>query len=821
MLENTRLLRRTYYHLSLACAMLLVSFIGNASGQTTQFTYQGKLADSGNPASGQYDFKFKLYDTATVGTGTQQGGDVSVSSVQVTAGIFTVQLDFGACASCFNGAARFLEIAVKQTSGSTYTTLGPRQPVTSDPYAIRSLNSVTADGLSVACVGCITSSQIAGVNGSVVMGAIPVAAVPPGSGNYIQNGTSPQVTSNFNISGDGTAGGTLSGNTVNAATQYNTGGSHVLSQPGSFNLFAGRGAGANNTNGNAGNSFFGINAGNANTTAIRGSFFGASAGLSNTTGGSNAFFGIEAGKLNTMGAFNSFFGDGAGMSNTTASNNSFFGFHAGQFNTTQHDNTFIGTSAGQANGVGDTMNGANNNTFAGSNAGLSNTTGGFNSFFGYDAGQANTTGFTNSFFGTYAGLMNTTASGNSFFGYQAGFSNTGFQNSFFGTFAGGNNTTAFNNSFFGHSAGFSNTTEHDNTFIGSHAGYNNGTNDTTDIAHNNTFVGSLAGQGNTTGGSNSFFGGFAGFNVTTGQNNTFIGAFADFSTTNPAGDNDTLFGANTKVSSGVSNGTAIGYSAQVTQSNSLVLGSINGVNSATADSNVGIGTTAPNARLHIAVNGGNILLGDAGCASGLTGVGFASALSGCTNYSLLGNGTDTIISRPSGGSITLREGNTTQVIIASGGAAGFLGTVAINTLGAGPGLTLCRNSTTHEISACSSSLRYKDHLAPFTSGFDLIDKLRPITFNWKQSGERDLGLAAEEVAVIEPLLVTYNDKGQVEGVKYDRINVVLVNAIKQQQARIEAQQREIQALKERQHEFDSLKRLVCLDHPAAALCKSN
>jgi hypothetical protein len=38
---------------------------------------------------------------------------------------------------------------------------------------------------------------------------------------------------------------------------------------------------------------------------------------------------------------------------------------------------------------------------------------------------------------------------------------------------------------------------------------------------------------------------------------------------------------------------------------------------------------------------------------------------------------------------------------------------------------------------------------------------------------------------VEPLLVTRNELGQVEGVKYDRLNVVLVNAIKERQARIE------------------------------------
>ena len=134
----------------LATVTLFVA--ASVCAQTTQFTYQGKLADTGSPASGQYDFQFKLFDTATVGTGTQQGSTVTVSNVTVTSGIFTVQIDFGA--GVFPAAGnRFLEIAVKQTSGSTFTTLSPRQPVTANPYAIRSLNSTTADGLSVAGEG--------------------------------------------------------------------------------------------------------------------------------------------------------------------------------------------------------------------------------------------------------------------------------------------------------------------------------------------------------------------------------------------------------------------------------------------------------------------------------------------------------------------------------------------------------------------------------------------------------------------------------------------------------------------------------------------
>src|SRR5262245_26528374 len=182
--------------------------------QSTAFTYQGKLTETGLPASGNYDFQFKLFDTATVGTGTQQGTTITNASVAVTAGIFTVQLDFGAGA--FSGMPRFLEIGVRQAgSPDQYTLLSPRQPMTSTPYAVRSLNSSVADTLSSACVGCVTSTQVGSVAGSAVTGQIPVASVPAGSASYVQNTTSPQASSNFNISGTGTAA------TINVTTQYN------------------------------------------------------------------------------------------------------------------------------------------------------------------------------------------------------------------------------------------------------------------------------------------------------------------------------------------------------------------------------------------------------------------------------------------------------------------------------------------------------------------------------------------------------------------------------------------------------------------------
>ena len=121
------------------------------------------------------------------------------------------------------------------------------------------------------------------------------------------------------------------------------------------------------------------------------------------------------------------------------------------------------------------------------------------------------------------------------------------------------------------------------------------------------------------------------------------------------------------------------------------------------------------------------------------------------------------------------------------------GKLQIDTLATGGSTPLCLNSA-NRVGSCSSSLRYKTTIRPFLSGLALIDRLHPITFTWKADGKPDVGLAAEDVAAVEPLLVTRNGDGQVEGVKYDRVAVVLVNAIKEQQQQLTAQQVRIDAL---------------------------
>ncbi len=64
---------------------------------------------------------------------------------------------------------------------------------------------------------------------------------------------------------------------------------------------------------------------------------------------------------------------------------------------------------------------------------------------------------------------------------------------------------------------------------------------------------------------------------------------------------------------------------------------------------------------------------------------------------------------------------------------------------------------------------------------------------------RDVGLGAEEVERVEPLLTFRNKEGEIEGVKYNQLSAVLVNAIKEQQQQIRELQSQISSLRNQLH----------------------
>src|SRR6185295_5177544 len=62
----------------------------------------------------------------------------------------------------------------------------------------------------------------------------------------------------------------------------------------------------------------------------------------------------------------------------------------------------------------------------------------------------------------------------------------------------------------------------------------------------------------------------------------------------------------------------------------------------------------------------------------------------------------------------------------------------------------------------------------------------------KEDGRPDFGLGAEDVARVAPSLTFNDDKGEIAGVKYDKLNLLLINAVKEQQQQIEKQQAQIE-----------------------------
>jgi len=98
---------------------------------STEFTFQGHLTDGESPATGTYDFRFRLYNALEAGG--QVGMTLVRENVYVSAGYFSVALDFG---DVFRRTALWVQISVRPgDSSGEYTTLAPRQSLRLTPYS--------------------------------------------------------------------------------------------------------------------------------------------------------------------------------------------------------------------------------------------------------------------------------------------------------------------------------------------------------------------------------------------------------------------------------------------------------------------------------------------------------------------------------------------------------------------------------------------------------------------------------------------------------------------------------------------------------------
>ena len=302
------------------------------------------------------------------------------------------------------------------------------------------------------------------------------------------------------------------------------------------------------------NTGVGIYAGSSLKTGSYNVFMGANAGLFGAPSNS-VFIGSDAGH-STGSDYNVFIGNETGY-NTS--------LDPGTANSTKkgYSNIFVGYRAGYQNNIG------SNNVMIGDSAGYRNAVSG-NIFLGSKAGYSNQNGNQNTFVGFQTGYNNTN-SANTFFGYQAGYTNTSGQaNVFIGSQSGYNNSSGTGNLFLGQQAGSNNTTGNYNLFMG------NGSGSATTSGTGNTAIGDGSSLHNTTGQRNVSIGQYSGLNNATGTDNVFIGYGAKAGTVNPTN---------------VTNSVALGANAIVSASNSIILGG-SGVN-------VGIGNSAPSAKLEV------------------------------------------------------------------------------------------------------------------------------------------------------------------------------------------------------------------------------
>lgn len=265
--------------------------------------------------------------------------------------------------------------------------------------------------------------------------------------------------------------------------------------------------------------------------------------------------------------------------NNTGNNNTAIGAIAMALNTTGTNNTAVGYQALSNNVVG------SENTAIGTEA-LFSTTNGSNTAVGYRALRANTTGTTNTAVGRQALASNIGGAGNTAIGYNALTAATsGDSNIAIGTSALAANIAGDGNVAIG-TACMSNINDGFNVAIGFNTMFNSTS------GSGNVAVGYNCMEDNISGTSNTVLGFTTLQNNISGHRNTAIGSIS--LATNTTGTDNTVIGYQADVAAGnLVNATAIGTKAYAGASNTLVLGSINGVNTATADTKVGIGTTTP------------------------------------------------------------------------------------------------------------------------------------------------------------------------------------------------------------------------------------
>jgi trimeric autotransporter adhesin len=407
--------------------------------------------------------------------------------------------------------------------------------------------------------------------------------------------------------------------------------------------------------------------------------------------------------------------------------------------------------------------------------------------------------------GYQAGFRNI-ADLNTFVGSNAGYGGAdslkGIENTGIGAYALFSNTTGKSNTVVGIGSLYGNITGQGNTALGTRAlgysttNYNVAVGDSAMFTNNgnaNLAVGTFSMRWNNTGEHNAATGNFSLINNLTGSRNVAFGDSTLF--VNNSGSNNTAIGyMATTAASNLINATAIGSNAMVSQNNSLVLGSINGVNNATADTKVGVGTTTPDSTFSVA---NKFSVGNSGTVQFDNGVPvmnymFKSGLTNAnrmvvahspllSNYGLQYQDAGDKFNFLSNGTSVLTVDLALQRIGIGVASPGYQ--LQLSTDGAAKFLTSTWSTT--------SDIRLKTVDGNYTKGLKEIIKLNTIMYHYAAGNARNLscegqgiGFSAQEVQKIFPEAVTQEKDGYYS-LNIHPILIAYVNAFKEQQQQID------------------------------------
>jgi hypothetical protein len=117
------------------------------------------------------------------------------------------------------------------------------------------------------------------------------------------------------------------------------------------------------------------------------------------------------------------------------------------------------------------------------------------------------------------------------------------------------------------------------------------------------------------------------------------------------------------------------------------------------------------------------------------------------------------------------------------------------------GVAVLVNTSTGQLGIASSSRRFKEDIHDMSDASDGLMRLRPVTFRYKQpfdDGTKPIqyGLIAEEVAEVYPELVARSADGQIETVKYQVLDPMLLNEVQKQNQHAQRQDETIRRQEE-------------------------